>query len=82
MLFKHQYHFFSLVRLFSLTYLFPDQRHLFLVMEFLPGGDCYSLLKNVGRFAEPMAKMYIAETLLALEYLHDHGIVHRDLKAC
>jgi len=49
-------------------------------MEFLPGGDCYSLLKNVVRFDESMAKMYIAETILALEYLHDHGIVHRDLK--
>jgi serine/threonine protein kinase len=49
-------------------------------MEFLPGGDCYSLLKNIGRFDESMARMYIAETVLALEYLHDHGIVHRDLK--
>jgi len=49
-------------------------------MEFLPGGDCYSLLKNQGRFDEPMAKMYIAETVLALEHLHDDGVVHRDLK--
>jgi len=64
----------------KMYYAFQTSKHLFLVMEFLPGGDCFSLLKNVGRFDESMAKMYIAETLLALEYLHDHGIVHRDLK--
>ncbi|ELR19976.1 protein kinase domain containing protein [Acanthamoeba castellanii str. Neff] len=64
----------------KMYYAFQTPRHLFLVMEFLPGGDCYSLLKNIGRFDESMARMYIAETVLALEYLHDHGIVHRDLK--
>ena len=52
----------------------------FLVMEYLIGGDCGSLLENLGYFDEEMAKVYIAETVLALEYLHEHGIVHRDLK--
>eukprot|EP01088_Endostelium_zonatum_P014810 TRINITY_DN3375_c3_g1_i1.p1 TRINITY_DN3375_c3_g1~~TRINITY_DN3375_c3_g1_i1.p1 ORF type:complete len:1297 (+),score=377.07 TRINITY_DN3375_c3_g1_i1:199-4089(+) len=62
-------------------YSFHTTNHLFLVMEFMPGGDCYSLLKAYGGvFPERMAKVYLAETILALEYLHSKGIVHRDLK--
>jgi len=56
------------------------QSHLYLVMEFLVGGDCASLLEHIYSFPERMAKLYIAETVLALEYLHSIGIVHRDLK--
>lgn len=44
------------------------------------GGDCATLLKNMGPLPVDMAKMYFAETVLALEYLHNYGIVHRDLK--
>uniref|UniRef100_A0A2K5SGQ4 non-specific serine/threonine protein kinase n=1 Tax=Cebus imitator TaxID=2715852 RepID=A0A2K5SGQ4_CEBIM len=46
----------------------------------LPGGDCATLLKNMGPLPVDMARMYFAETVLALEYLHNYGIVHRDLK--
>lgn len=45
-----------------------------------PGGDCATLLKNMGPLPVDMARMYFAETVLALEYLHNYGIVHRDLK--
>lgn len=45
-----------------------------------PGGDCATLLKNIGALPVEMARMYFAETVLALEYLHNYGIVHRDLK--
>lgn len=47
---------------------------------FFPGGDCATLLKNIGALPVDMARMYFAETVLALEYLHNYGIVHRDLK--
>src|SRR6266542_600694 len=49
-------------------------------MEYLIGGDLSSLLQNFGRFEEEMARMYTAEVVLALEYLHNNGITHRDLK--
>jgi serine/threonine protein kinase len=59
---------------------FESARKLFLVMEFLPGGDLYSLLSNLGYLDEDVARQYAAEIVLALEYLHQAGIVHRDLK--
>ena len=65
------------VRLF---YSFTSAQNLYLVMEYAPGGDCYSLLRSLGRLEEPMVRTYLAEVVLALEYCHARGIVHRDLK--
>ncbi|XP_034736428.1 LOW QUALITY PROTEIN: microtubule-associated serine/threonine-protein kinase 2 [Etheostoma cragini] len=59
---------------------FETRRHLCMVMEYVEGGDCATLLKNIGALPVDMAQMYFAETVLALEYLHNYGIVHRDLK--
>ncbi|XP_015706097.1 LOW QUALITY PROTEIN: microtubule-associated serine/threonine-protein kinase 1-like [Coturnix japonica] len=59
---------------------FETKRHLCMVMEYVEGGDCATLLKHIGALPVDMAKMYFAETVLALEYLHNYGIVHRDLK--
>ncbi|XP_029355048.1 microtubule-associated serine/threonine-protein kinase 2 isoform X3 [Echeneis naucrates] len=59
---------------------FETRRHLCMVMEYVEGGDCATLLKNIGALPVDMARMYFAETVLALEYLHNYGIVHRDLK--
>ncbi|XP_057469292.1 probable serine/threonine protein kinase IRE4 isoform X1 [Actinidia eriantha] len=61
-------------------YSFTSRDNLYLVMEYLNGGDLYSLLRKVGCFEENVARSYIAELVLALEYLHSLGIVHRDLK--
>ena len=47
------------------------------VMEYLIGGDVKSLLTMYGYFDEDMAVMYTAQVILALEYLHGHGIIHR-----
>ncbi|XP_022962808.1 serine/threonine-protein kinase D6PKL1 [Cucurbita moschata] len=53
-----------------------------LVMEYCPGGDLHVLRqKQLGRvFPEPAARFYVAEVLLALEYLHMLGVIYRDLK--
>ncbi|XP_023746706.1 probable serine/threonine protein kinase IRE4 isoform X2 [Lactuca sativa] len=61
-------------------YSFTSRDNLYLVMEYLNGGDLFSLLRNVGCLEEDIARIYIAELVLALEYLHSLGIVHRDLK--
>ncbi|XP_073438354.1 microtubule-associated serine/threonine-protein kinase 3-like [Dendrobates tinctorius] len=44
------------------------------------GGDCGSLVKLYGRLPLALARLYIAETVVAVEYLHSYGVVHRDLK--
>ncbi|KAJ8253988.1 hypothetical protein COCON_G00206000, partial [Conger conger] len=59
---------------------FETRRHLCMVLEYVEGGDCATLLKNIGALPVEMARMYFAETVLALEYIHNYGIVHRDLK--
>ncbi|XP_060702481.1 microtubule-associated serine/threonine-protein kinase 3 [Hemiscyllium ocellatum] len=59
---------------------FETRRHLCMVMEYVEGGDCANLLRNIGPLPVDMTRMYFAETVLALEYLHNYGIVHRDLK--
>jgi serine/threonine protein kinase len=66
--------------LVTMYYSFQTKHHLYMVMEYMPGGDLYSLLKVLCYFDEPITKHYIAEIVLALEYLHKHGIAHRDLK--
>ena len=64
----------------DLMFSFQSELSLFLVMDFMPGGDLYSLLQNVGALAESPSRFYIAEILHAIRYLHSHGILHRDLK--
>nr|KAG5689984.1 hypothetical protein BaRGS_008529 [Batillaria attramentaria] len=59
---------------------FETKKHLCMVMEYVEGGDCATLLKNITCLPLDLARMYFAETVLALEYLHSYGIVHRDLK--
>jgi serine/threonine protein kinase len=51
-------------------YSFSSPEKLFLVMEYCPGGDLSSVLQHLGRFDEHVARQYIAETVLALEYCH------------
>ena len=63
-----------------LYYSFQTDDNLFLAMEFLSGGDFFSLLNGLQCFEEDFTRFYIAQCVLALEYLHERGIVHRDLK--
>ncbi|XP_070563871.1 microtubule-associated serine/threonine-protein kinase 3-like isoform X5 [Ptychodera flava] len=59
---------------------FETKKYLCMVMEYVEGGDCATLLKNMGPLPVDMARMYFAESVLAVEYIHSYGIVHRDLK--
>ncbi|XP_019471848.1 serine/threonine-protein kinase greatwall isoform X2 [Meleagris gallopavo] len=63
-----------------LYYSLQSANNVYLVMEYLIGGDVKSLLHIYGYFDEEMAVKYISEAALALDYLHRHGIIHRDLK--
>ncbi|PLB47824.1 camp-dependent protein kinase catalytic subunit PkaC1 [Aspergillus steynii IBT 23096] len=57
-----------------------DSRNLYMVMDFVEGGELFSLLRKSQRFPNPVAKFYAAEVTLALEYLHSQQIIYRDLK--
>lgn len=64
----------------KLYWTFSSKDYLYLVMEYLNGGDCASLIKVLGGLSEDWAKKYLAEVVLGIEHLHSRGIVHRDLK--
>ena len=59
-------------------YSFTSRDNLFLVMEWISGGDTASLLKSMGALDEDVARQYIAETILALEWCHSQ-VVHAQL---
>ncbi|KAL7753327.1 hypothetical protein RI367_001102 [Sorochytrium milnesiophthora] len=58
---------------------FQDEQHLYLVMEYAPGGDLCRVLEEQG-LLEDEARFYIAQTICAIEELHKAGYVHRDVK--
>jgi len=59
---------------------FQDENNLFMLMEYIIGGELFSQLRKVGRFSNDTSRFYAAEIVLALEYLHSKNIVYRDLK--
>ncbi|MBW0466650.1 hypothetical protein O181_006365 [Austropuccinia psidii MF-1] len=63
-----------------LMYSFQDVDHLYLVMEYMGGGDMLNLLIERDKFPESMAKFYTAEMVLAIEEAHKLGYIHRDIK--
>ncbi|KAJ2722965.1 hypothetical protein GGI07_002977 [Coemansia sp. Benny D115] len=64
----------------QLYYAFHSSKHLFLVMEYLVGGDLAGLLRVWGVMEQDAAQFYIAEIACAIDYLHRNSIVHRDIK--
>jgi serine/threonine-protein kinase RIM15 len=59
---------------------FQSNNNLYLVMEYLPGGDCATLIKMLGNLPDEWAQRYIAQVIAGVEDLHKKGIVHHDLK--
>ncbi|TPX40982.1 hypothetical protein SeMB42_g05796 [Synchytrium endobioticum] len=59
---------------------FQDVSYLYMVMEYVAGGDLFSYLRRVQRFSEDDTKFYTAEVVCALDYLHQQMVVYRDLK--
>ncbi|XP_022655541.1 serine/threonine-protein kinase greatwall-like isoform X3 [Varroa destructor] len=64
----------------KIFYSLQSRSRIYLVMEYMIGGDLKALLARFTVFTEYAARFYIAECALALEYLHKHGIIHRDIK--
>ncbi|EPY51866.1 AGC/AKT protein kinase Sck1 [Schizosaccharomyces cryophilus OY26] len=64
----------------GLKFSFQTASDLYLITDYMSGGELFWHLQHEGRFREDRAKFYIAELVLALEHLHKHDIIYRDLK--
>ena len=59
---------------------FQDEKNLYMLLEYVPGGELFSHLRRAGRFPNETSRFYAAEIVLALQYLHARDIIYRDLK--
>eukprot|EP01104_Vermistella_antarctica_P018744 TRINITY_DN7063_c0_g1_i1.p1 TRINITY_DN7063_c0_g1~~TRINITY_DN7063_c0_g1_i1.p1 ORF type:complete len:566 (+),score=115.96 TRINITY_DN7063_c0_g1_i1:319-2016(+) len=66
--------------LVTLHYSFQTKTHIYLVMDYIGGGDMLSVLKRRGRLNKKEVRFFSAELALALHYLHKNDIVYRDIK--
>ena len=64
----------------KMNFAFQTSDKLFLLLDYCPGGDLGHILQKEKKFKEERTRIYIAEILLALEYLHSKDIIFRDLK--
>ncbi|XP_048468975.1 ribosomal protein S6 kinase 2 alpha-like isoform X2 [Rhincodon typus] len=64
----------------KLHYAFQTEGKLYLILDFLRGGDLFTRLSKEVMFTEEDVKIYLAELALALDHLHGFGIIYRDLK--
>ena len=64
----------------KLAATFQDENNVYMVMEYLGGGDFFNLIMAETRLTQEKARYYIAEVSLGLFYLHKKGVIHRDLK--
>ena len=64
----------------NLKYSFQDEYYLYLVMDYLPGGDLMNLLMKKEILTEDEARFYTAEMILAVDSVHKLNCIHRDLK--
>jgi serine/threonine protein kinase len=64
----------------KLYYAFQSSMRLYLITEFMQGGDYFYHLRRERKFSEDKTRFYMAEIVLALEYLHKNNYIYRDLK--
>mmetsp|Transcript_4376 Transcript_4376/g.7400 ORF Transcript_4376/g.7400 Transcript_4376/m.7400 type:complete len:314 (+) Transcript_4376:1292-2233(+) len=64
----------------GLDFAFQNEYRLYLIMEFCPGGDLGRQIRLKRKLAEEEARLYIAEIIVAIEFLHNNKIIFRDLK--
>ena len=64
----------------KLNYAFQTEDKLYMVLDFINGGELFFHLKKEGKFSMERVQFYAAEIALALAHLHGHDIVYRDLK--
>eukprot|EP01129_Flabellula_baltica_P005092 TRINITY_DN1815_c0_g1_i2.p1 TRINITY_DN1815_c0_g1~~TRINITY_DN1815_c0_g1_i2.p1 ORF type:complete len:486 (-),score=99.69 TRINITY_DN1815_c0_g1_i2:42-1499(-) len=64
----------------GLKYSFQTRDHLYMVTDYLGGGELFFHLNNEDFFTEERVKLYSAQIVLALSYLHENGVIYRDLK--
>jgi serum/glucocorticoid-regulated kinase 2 len=64
----------------KLYYTFQNDKKLYFVLEYCPGGELFNLLQKKKRLSEEQAQFYGAQMVLALEHLHRFDIIYRDLK--
>ncbi|TGZ69229.1 hypothetical protein CRM22_003854 [Opisthorchis felineus] len=64
----------------GMAYSFKDNTNLYMVLDFVSGGEMFSYLRRVGKFSEDDACFYASQVVLAFEYLHSFDLVYRDLK--
>jgi serine/threonine protein kinase len=66
--------------LVNMTSAFQDREYLYLIMDYLDGGDLRYHLGNKRYFNEKETKFFVANILIGLEYMHKNKIIHRDIK--
>ena len=66
--------------LVSIKFAFQDESKLYIVSDFMQGGDMFYHLHSEKNFTEPKAKFYLIEIILGLEHLHKNNMIYRDLK--
>lgn len=59
---------------------YMDKNRLYILLEYVVGGELFSHLRKAGKFPNDVSKFYCAEVILAFDYLHSKSIVYRDLK--
>jgi serine/threonine protein kinase len=64
----------------NLNFAFQTRDKLFMILDFINGGELFFHLKNEGRFSENRVKLYVAEIAAAMEHCHSIGVVYRDIK--
>ena len=63
-----------------MKFMFQSEARIYFVMNYITGGELYSTLLDHKKFSEKIAKFYAAQIISAIGVLHDHDVMHKDLK--